>query len=89
VCFVGGAHEPYEDNLCFFSRTPGAPDVKALEVPANTYHHQYLQYRQMASKDFQSVCLDDLMVVEQLFSLNVYVYDLQEMEEGVIAVRLV
>jgi hypothetical protein len=28
-------------------------------------------------------------VVEQLFSLNVYVYDLQEMEEGVIAVRLV
>jgi hypothetical protein len=28
------------------------------------------------------VCLDDLMVLEQLFSLNVYVYDLQEMEEG-------
>ena len=34
---------------------------------------------QMASKDFQGVCLDDLMVLEQLFSLNVYVYDLQEM----------
>jgi hypothetical protein len=89
VCFVGGAHGPYKDNLCFFSRTPGAPDVKALEVPANTYYHQYLQYRQMASKDFQGVCLDDLMVVEQLFSLNVYVYDLQEMEEGDIAARLV
>jgi hypothetical protein len=29
------------------------------------------------------------MVVEQLFSLNVYVYDLQEMEEGDIAARLV
>ena len=35
------------------------------------------------------MCLDDLMVLEQLFSLNVYVYDLQEMEEGDIAARLV
>jgi hypothetical protein len=43
----------------------------------------------MASKDFQGVCLDDLMVLEQLFSLNVYVYDLQEMEDGDIAARLV
>ena len=41
------------------------------EVPAKTHYHQYLQYRQMASKDFQGVCLDDLMVFEQLFSLNV------------------
>jgi hypothetical protein len=43
----------------------------------------------MASKDFQGVCLDDLMVLEQLFSLKVYVYDRQEMEEGYIAARLV
>jgi len=43
----------------------------------------------MASKDFQGVCLDDLMVLEQLFGLNVYVYDLQETEEGDIAARLV
>jgi hypothetical protein len=43
----------------------------------------------MASKDFQGVCLDDLMVLEQLFSLNMYVYDLQEIEEGDIAARLV
>jgi hypothetical protein len=42
----------------------------------------------MASKDFQGVCLDDLMVLEQLFSLKVYVYDRQEMEEGDIAARL-
>ena len=59
-----------------------------VEVPAKTYYHQYLQYRQMASKDFQGVALDDLVVLEQLFSLNVYVYDLQEMEEGDIAARL-
>ena len=43
----------------------------------------------MTSKDFQGVCLDDLMVLEQLFSLKVYVYDRQEMEEGDIAARLV
>jgi len=43
----------------------------------------------MTSKDFQGICLDDLMVLEELFSLNMYVYDLQEMEEGDIAARLV
>ena len=57
----------------------GTQDVKALEVPAKTYYHQYLQYKQMTSKDFQGVCLDDLMVLDQLFRLNLYVYDLQEM----------
>jgi hypothetical protein len=56
---------------------------------AKTYYHQYLQYRQMASKDCQGVCLDDLMVLEQLFQTNIFVYDLQEMEEGDIAARLV
>ena len=42
-----------------------------------------------ASNDLQGVYLDDLMVSEQLFSLNVYVYDLQETEAGDITVRLV
>jgi hypothetical protein len=42
----------------------------------------------MTSKDFQGICLDDLMVLEELFSLNVYVYDLQEMEDGDITVRI-
>ena len=90
VCLVSGSHGPYEDNLCFFRYLAlhrGAP-VKDIEVPAKTYYHQYLQYRQMASKDFQGVALDDLVVLEQLFSLNVYVYDLQDMEEGDIAARL-
>jgi hypothetical protein len=70
VCLVGGYHGLYEDNLCFFRCLAvhlGASDVKALEVPAKTYYHQYLQYRQMASKDLQRVCLDDLMVLEQFF----------------------
>jgi hypothetical protein len=35
------------------------------------------------------VTLDDLVVLEQLFSLNVYVYNLQETEAGDIAARLV
>ena len=83
VALVGEANGAYTDKLCFFrclSVHHGAPDVQALEVPEKTYYHQCLQYRQMASKDFQGVCLDDLMVLEQLFSLNVYVYDLQETE---------
>jgi hypothetical protein len=76
VCLVGGYHGPYEDNLCFFRCLAvhrGAPDGKALEVPAKTYYHQYLQYRQMTSKAFQGVCLDDLMVLEQLFQTNIFV----------------
>jgi hypothetical protein len=82
-CFFGGSHGPYTDNLYFFrclAVQRGVP-VTNVEVPTKTYYHQYLQYRQMASKDFQGVCLDDLMVLEQLFSLNVYVYDFQEMEK--------
>jgi hypothetical protein len=43
----------------------------------------------MASKNFQGVGLDDLMVLEQLFQTNIFVYDLQEMEESDIAARLV
>ena len=35
------------------------------------------------------MCLEDLLVLEQLFSMNVYVYDLHEMEEGDIVARLV
>jgi hypothetical protein len=89
VCLVSGSHGPYEDNLCFFRCLAvhrGAP-VKDVEVPAKTYYHQCLQYRPVASMDFQGVCLDDLVVLEQLFSLKVYVYDIQEMEEGDIAAR--
>ena len=33
--------------------------------------------------------LDDVVILEQLFSLHVYVYDLQETEVGDIAARLV
>jgi hypothetical protein len=43
----------------------------------------------MTPVDFKGVTLDDLVVLEQVFSLNVYVYDLQETEAGGIAARLV
>ena len=39
--------------------------------------------------DFKGVTLDDLVVLEQVFSLSVYVYDLQETEAGDIAARMV
>jgi hypothetical protein len=58
VALVGGSNCPYTDNLCFFRCLAvhrGAP-VTDVEVPAKAYYHQYLQYRQIASKDFQGVC---------------------------------
>ena len=39
--------------------------------------------------DFKGVTLDDLVVLEQIFRLNVYVYDLQKTEAGDITARLV
>ena len=58
-----------------------------VEVPAKTYYHQYLQHQDMTSADFKGVTLDYLVVLEQVFSFNVYVYDLQETEAGDIAAR--
>ena len=43
----------------------------------------------MSPADFKGVTLDDLVVLEQWFSLNVYVYGLQETEASDIAARLV
>jgi hypothetical protein len=43
----------------------------------------------MTPADFKGVALDELVVLEQVFSLNVSVYDLQETEAGDIASRLV
>lgn len=80
VCLVGGSTGPYEDNLCFFRYLAvhrGTP-VKDVEVPAKTYYHQYLQHQDMTPADFKGVTLDDLVVLEQVFSLNVYVYDLKK-----------
>jgi hypothetical protein len=82
VALVGGSNGPYTDNLCFFrclSVHRGAP-VTDVEVPAKTYYHQYLQQQDMTPADLKGVTLDDLVVLEQVFSLKVYVYDLQETE---------
>ena len=43
----------------------------------------------MTPADCTGVKLDHLVVLEQVFSLNVYVYDLQETEAGDFAARLV
>jgi hypothetical protein len=91
VGLVGGSHGPYTDNLCFFyclAVNRGAPDVKALETPTKTYYRQYLQ-QYMTPADFKGVTLDCFVVLEQVFSLNVYVYDLQETETGKVNVELV
>ena len=92
VALVGGSHGAYTDNLCFvrcLAVHRGVVDVKDLETPAKTYYRQYLQQQDMTPADFKGVTLDDLVVLEQVYSLNVYVYDLQETEAGDIAARLV
>jgi hypothetical protein len=38
--------------------------------------NQILKRQDMTPADFKGVTLDDLVVLEQVFSLNVYVYDL-------------
>jgi hypothetical protein len=43
----------------------------------------------MTSADFKGVTLDDLVVLEQVFILNVYVCDLQKTEAGKVNVELV
>ena len=74
VAFVGGSNGPYTVNLCLFwylAIHRGAPDVKALETPTKTYYRKYLQQQDMTS-DFNGLTLDDLVVLEEVFNLNVY-----------------
>jgi hypothetical protein len=52
--------------------------VTDVEVSGKTYYRQHLQQQDMTPADFKGVTLDDLVVLEQVFSLNVYAYDLQE-----------
>ena len=78
VALVGGSNEPHGDNLCFFRCLAvhrGTPNVQALETPAKTYYRQYLQQQDITPADFKGVTLDDLVVLEKVFRLNVYVYD--------------
>ena len=62
---------------------------KALETPTKTYYRQYLKQQDMTPANFKGVTLDDLVVLEQVFSLNVYVYELQKSETGKVNVELV
>jgi hypothetical protein len=50
-------------------------DVQDLETPAKTYYRQCLQQQDMTPAYFKGVTLEDLVVLEQVFSLNLYVYD--------------
>ena len=90
---VAGAHGTYTDNLCFFRCLAvhrETPDVQAIEAPTRTHYIQYLQQQDMTLAYFKDwITLDDLVVLEQVFSLNVYEYDLQETVAGDIAARLV
>jgi hypothetical protein len=77
VALVVGSNGPHEDNICFFrclAVRRGTPNVQALEAPIKTYYRQ----QDMTPAYFKGVTLDDLVVLEQVFRLNVYVYDLQK-----------
>ena len=88
---MAGSHGPYDDNRCFFRCLAvhrGAPIVN-IETAAKTYFQQYLQHQDILATNFQGISLDDLKTLETLFQLNIFVYDLQETEEGDIVAKLV
>ena len=91
VALVAGSNGPYADNLCFFRclAVHRGATVTNVETPTKTYYRQYLQQQDMTPAVFKGVTLDDLVVLEQVFSLNMYVYDLPKTEAGKVNVELV
>jgi hypothetical protein len=88
---TGGSHGAYTDNLCFFrylAAHRGAPVVN-VETSTKTYFHQYLDHTELPLPEFKGLYLDELPVLERLFNINVFVYELKETEEGKVNAELV
>ena len=60
VCLAGGAHGPYEDNLCFFS-VHGSSRCQNLR---SSIQYVLPPVPAVQTDGFQGVYLDDLMVSE-------------------------
>jgi len=88
---TGGSNGTYTDNLCFFRCLAvhrGATVVNA-EASAKTYFRLYLDHIELPLREFKGLYLDVLPVLERLFNINVFVYELKENEEGKVNAELV
>ena len=78
-------------SLCFIRCLAvhcGATVVNA-ETSTNAYFHQYLDHTELPLRDFKGLYLVELPVLERLFNINVFVYELKENEEGKVNTELV
>ncbi|CAB4020085.1 Zinc finger and SCAN domain-containing 22 [Paramuricea clavata] len=77
--------EPYRDNLCLFrclALHEGAGE-SSLERASKACFERYLQETSLAREDFCGVDLTELSVVEELFSVSIYVYSIDESKHAV------
>ena len=88
---TGGSHGAYTDNLCFFRylAVHRGASVVNVETSTKTYFHQYLDHTELPLPEFKGLYLDELPVLERLFNINVFVYELKETEEGKVNAELV
>ena len=76
----------YQDRLCIFrclSLFCGF-HLNNLEADTQTKFHLYCKNRQITPSSFEGVSLHDLFFVEDLFQINVLVYELAEFENDIV-----
>ena len=76
----------YQDGLCIFrclSLFCGFR-LNNLEADTQTKFRLYCQKQQISPSSFQGVSLHDLLFVEDLFEINVLVYELAEFENDTV-----
>ena len=77
--------EPYRDNLCLFRclALQAGEGESSLERAATAYFERYIVETSQAREDFCGVDLTELILVEELFSVSIYVYSLDEHNQAV------
>ena len=77
--------EPYRDNLCLFRclALQAGEGERSVEGAAKANFERYVAETSQPRKDFCEVDLDDLSSVEELFSVSVYVYSIDEHNQAV------
>ena len=73
--------KPYTDNLCFF-RCLALQKGSHRKVLERKTLELYKQFTDQTSRDFKGIRLNELCDIEDLFSVNIVVYELIELEEG-------
>ena len=84
---------PYKDNLCFFRCLAVHRGCHPYNLERDTQHF-YEWYVEVSNHEFEGVSLDELLELEKLFELNIFVYELVEIyddetEERSVVVQLV